>query len=108
MQKRKRYAWTWKVREECLEEYVRMHLNPWPEILAEHSVAGIRNYSIFQDGNRFFYCFECENVEKAFQYMDASKVCRDWNAITGRMVEAPFDFGSANPIEFLSEVFYLE
>lgn len=47
-------AWTWRVKEECLEEYVAMHLNPWPEILEEHSKAGISNYSIFQNGNQFF------------------------------------------------------
>lgn len=46
-------AWTWRVKEECLEEYVAMHLNPWPEILEEHSKAGISNYSIFQNGNQF-------------------------------------------------------
>lgn len=47
-------AWTWRVKEECLEEYVAMHLNPWPEVLEEHSKAGISNYSIFQNGNQFF------------------------------------------------------
>ncbi len=49
-----KYAWTWKVKPEVLDEYVQMHLNPWPEILEGHSRAGIRNYSIFQQGNQFF------------------------------------------------------
>lgn len=102
-----KFAWTWNVRPECLEEYVEMHLNPWPEILAEHSKAGIRNYSIFQNGEQFFYCFECDDVEKAFAYIDKSEACRRWNAITSKMVAGSFDFGRPDPIKPMREVFYL-
>ena len=38
-----KYAWTWKIKTIFLDEYVRMHLEPWPEIMQEHSNAGIRN-----------------------------------------------------------------
>lgn len=108
MQKRKKYAWTWKIKKEYLEEYVRMHLEPWPEILEEHRKAGIRNYSIFQDGERFFYCFECDDVDRAFDYIAKSEVCQKWNAITSKMVEGSFDFNEDEPVKFMREVFYLE
>ena len=108
MKKNNKYAWTWKVKEECIEEYVTMHLNPWPEIMKEHSAAGICNYSIFQNGNQFFYCFECDDVKTAFEYLDNSEACKRWNAITSRMVEESFDFGNSSLIEFLREVFYLK
>ena len=103
-----KFAWTWKVRPECLDEYVKMHLAPWPEIMEEHSKAGIRNYSIFQDGNQFFYCFECDDTERAFASIDKSEACQRWNAITSKMVEGSFDFGKPNPIVPLREVFYLK
>ncbi len=108
MNKSNKYAWVWTVKPEKLDEYVEMHLNPWPEVLEEHSRAGIRNYSIFQNGNQFFYCFECDDVDKAFKYLDESEACQRWNAITSKMVEGSFDFGEAEPITFLREVFYLE
>lgn len=103
-----KYAWTWKVKPEVLDEYVQMHLAPWPEIMEEHSKAGIRNYSIFQNGNQFFYCFECDDVTAAFDYIDKSEACQRWNAITSKMVEGSFDFAEAEPIRFLKEVFYLK
>lgn len=103
-----KFAWTWKIKEECLEEYVRMHLDPWPEIMSEHSRAGIRNYSIFQNGNQFFYCFECDDVEEAFRLIAESEVCNRWNAITSTMVEGSFDFKEAEPIKPMREVFYLK
>jgi L-rhamnose mutarotase len=103
-----KYAWTWKVKEECLDDYVKMHLEPWPEILEEHSRAGIRNYSIFQQGNQFFYCFECDDVPAAFDYIAKSEACNRWNAITSKMVQGSFDFNEPDPIQPMREVFFLK
>ena len=104
----KKYSWTWNVKPECVEEYVKMHKNPWPEIMKAHSEAGIRNYSIFQNGNQFFYVYECDDVKAANAYIDQNEDCQRWNAITSKMVEGGFDFGEAEPITFLDEVFYLK
>jgi L-rhamnose mutarotase len=108
MEKSSKYAWTWEIKEEYLDEYITMHLNPWREIMEEHSKAGIRNYSIFQNGNQFFYCFECDDVEAAFDYIAKSDACTRWNAITSKMVKGSFDFNVPNPIQPLREVFYLK
>ena len=103
-----KFAWTWRIKPEHLEEYVRMHLDPWPEIMDEHRRAGIRNYSIFQNGNRFFYCFECDDIQRAFEYLDTSEACRRWNAITSKMVEGSFDLAQDEPITPMREIFYLK
>lgn len=108
MIKSNKIAWTWTIKEDSLDEYVKMHLEPWDEIMVEHTKAGIYNYSIFQNGNQFFYCFECDDVEKAFSYIDQSDICQKWNAITSKMVEGSFDFADEEPIKPLREVFYLE
>jgi L-rhamnose mutarotase len=103
-----KFAWTWTVKEEDLDEYVKMHLNPWPEVLEEHRRAGIKNYSIFQNGNQFFYCFECDDVQAAFKYLDQSEACQRWNAITSKMVKGSFDFSKPEPIKPMKEIFYLK
>lgn len=108
MEKSNKFAWCWNIKEEFLDEYVRIHLDPWPEIMEEHTKAGIYNYSIFQNGNQFFYCFECDDVQAAFDYIDKSEVCQRWNAITSKMVEGSFDFGDAEPIKPMREVFFLK
>lgn len=108
MENSNKYAWTWIIKEEYLDEYVEMHLNAWPEVLEEHSKAGIKNYSIFQQGNQFFYCFECNDVDGAFAYMDKSETCNKWNAITSKMVEGSFDFSDGGTIKPMREVFYLK
>ena len=108
MEKSNKLAWTWNIKPEFLDEYVNMHQDPWLEILEEHSKAKIKNYSIFQNGNQFFYCFECDNVNEAFDYLNNSEVCKRWNAITSKMVEGSFDLGQSEPIKALKEIFYLK
>jgi len=108
MENSNKFAWTWTIKQEFLEEYVQMHLEPWADVLEEHSRAGIRNYSIFQNGTQFFYCFECDDVDAAFAYIDKSEACNRWNAITSKMVEGSFDFGEAEPIKPMREVFFLK
>ena len=105
---RKKYAWTWKVKEEFLDEYVKMHLMPWPEVLEAHHKAGYRNYSIFQNGNQFFYVFECDNLRYAHDFIAHNEACKKWNELTSQMVEGSFDFNQKNPIQYLPHVFYLK
>lgn len=103
-----KYAWTWTIKPECLDEYVKMHKEPWPDVMEEHKKAGISNYSIFQNGNQFFYEFECDDPAYAFAYMNDSEACKRWNAITSKMVEGSFDFSKDVPVDYLPEVFFLK
>jgi L-rhamnose mutarotase len=103
-----KFAWTWNIKEECVDEYVRMHANTWQDVLDAHSQAGIYNYSIFQNGNQFFYCFECDDVKAAFAKIDQSEACQRWNAITSKMVEGSFDFSEEDPIKPMKQIFYLK
>ena len=108
MEKSNKFAWTWTIKPVCLDEYVEMHLYAWPEVLEAHHKAGYRNYSIFQNGNQFFYCFECDDPAAAFAYVNNDPACRKWDAITSKMVEGSFDYSKPNPITPMREVFYLK
>ena len=108
MGQERRYAWSWTIKEECLHEYVEMHLNPWSEIMTEHSKAGIHDYSISGKATSSSIVFKCADVDSAFNYLADSDVRQRWNAITTKMVEESFDLGEEHPIEFLPEVFRLE
>lgn len=102
------YAWTWTIKRECLDEYVEMHMNAWPDLLEAHTKAGFRNYSIFQNDNQFFYCFETDDFEKAMAGLAKEPVCERWNAITTKMIEGGLDFESKDPVPLMKQVFYLK
>ena len=104
---RSRYAWVWRIRPESLDEYIRMHREPWPEILEAHRRAGIRDYSIFCQGNLCFYVYDCDDPAAANAYLAADPDCQRWNAITSGMVEGSFDLGRTDAIDYMDEIFYL-
>ncbi len=68
----------------------------------------LKTIRFFKMVTSFFYVFECDDVEKAFAYIDQSEPCQRWNAITSKMVKGSFDFGEAEPITPMREVFYLK
>ncbi len=102
------YAWKWKIKPEYVDEYVEMHINAWPDLLKAHSQAGFRNYSIFQNGNEFFYYFETDDFEKAMAGLDRDPVCQRWNTITTKMIDTPVNFGGDAPLPLMRQVFYLK
>ncbi len=104
----KSYAWTWTIKPECLDDYVKLHKNPWPEMIGELRASGLHIMDIFQFGNRFFYYAQSEDMDAAFEYQSKSEVCKRWNAITSAMVEGSFDFSEEEPVAYLDRSFTLD
>jgi L-rhamnose mutarotase len=110
--KRKKFCWVWNIKPECIDEYCKMHGDPWPSIMKAHHAAGFRNYSIFRNGTQFIYEFElAPGVEPkdAFAYTDNDEACKKWNAITTTMIDRDNMNGKVGgSVDLIPEVFYLE
>lgn len=106
----KKYCWVWNIKPECVEEYVKLHKNPWPEIMKAHSEAGFKDYSIFRNGNQFIYTFDCDgDPEKAFAEVVKDPDTKRWNAITGPMLDVDLKGGDVDSgVVYLEEVFRLD
>ena len=75
-----RYAWKARVREGCMEEYIRRHNAIWPELVAVLREAGIRNYTIWNVGHELFGYYECEKgADFAAATQAKSPVVDRWN-----------------------------
>ena len=79
-----RYGWVIKVKPEKLEEYKRLHANPWPEIDSMLKVCNIQNYSIYyRDGLLFSYLeYTGEDFENDMEKMAADSMTNVWWALT--------------------------
>ncbi|MEV7610072.1 L-rhamnose mutarotase [Microbacterium sp. NPDC089320] len=103
-----RVAFQLQVRPELLDEYLARHSPVWPEMLAEISAAGRRNYSLFlAEGGTLIGYYETDDDAAAQAYLAASPVAARWEAEMGRFF---VDLGgrpdqAATP---LTEVFHLE
>ena len=93
-----------RVRQDKIEEYVEAHANVWPEMLEALRGAGIRNYSIFRDGNVMFGCFEADDLEAAAAYLSAQPVNARWQDAMAELLEERVPDGGPPTLE---EVFHL-
>ena len=69
-----RFAWKGRIKPGMQAEYKRRHDEIWPEMVELLKAAGIRNYTIWSDGDVLFGYYECVNgspiVDKWNVYMD--------------------------------------
>jgi L-rhamnose mutarotase len=78
------------VRPERIEDYERLHAEPWPEVLAQIHRSNIRNYTIFRHGTELFAYFEYVGDDFAADMaaMAADETTQRWWAQTDPMQEA--------------------
>jgi L-rhamnose mutarotase len=103
-----RFAFRLLVKPDQLDEYKRLHLEVWPELLADLKAAGARNYSIFSDGPELFGYLECDSVEAFGAAMAASDANRRWQLFMADYLATPIDPDGSVPLRQLEEVFRLD
>ncbi len=103
-----RYAWKAKVKDGCLDEYIRRHDAIWPELKQLLKDAGICNYTIWQCGSDLFGYYECEKgVEFAAKTQADSPIVDRWNEYMKDVMVMEMDpVTGAQPM--LRQVFILE
>jgi L-rhamnose mutarotase len=105
-----RHGWVIKVKPEKLEEYKKLHANPWPGINKMIMDCNIRNYSIYyRDGYLFSYLeYTGEDWDADMKKMAADSLTNEWWKLTDPCQE-PIE--SAKEGEWwvnMEEVYHLE
>ena len=106
----KRFGQTIRLKPEGAEEYIRLHAETWPGVLAKIKECNISNYSIFRKDNTLFAYFEYtgSNFSADMDLMATdSETQRWWNTVKPLM--EPIE--SREPGEFwadMTEIFHLD
>jgi len=82
-----RSAFVLRVRPDKIDEYVATHRDVWPDMLRALKESGIRNYSIFRDGNQVFGYFESDDPAAAADYLGRQEVCGRWQDAMAELLE---------------------
>ena len=103
-----RYAWRARVHDGMIDEYIRRHDEIWPEMKAVLSEAGIKNYTIWLQGNELFGYYECaKGIRFAGKVQAESEVVAKWNEYMKDVMYMSLDeHTGAQPL--LQQVFYLK
>lgn len=72
-------VWKARVLPGMLAEYRRRHDEIWPEMAAALQESGIRNYTIWNNGDELIGYYECPDLEAAERYKAASPVMQRWS-----------------------------
>ena len=94
-----RSAFVLHVKPEKIDEYVSAHAAVWPDMLQALRDSGIRNYSIFRDGNRVFGYFEADDLEAAGAYLAQQDVVTRWQDAMADLLEQRVADEGAPPLE---------
>jgi L-rhamnose mutarotase len=82
-----RTAFVLRVRPDKIEEYVEAHRAVWPEMLDALRGAGIRNYTIFRNGNEVFGYFEADDLDAAGEHLARQEVVTRWQDRMAALLE---------------------
>jgi L-rhamnose mutarotase len=96
------------VKSGLLEEYKRLHIEVWPELLRDLKNAGARNYSIFSDNLELFGYLECDDPDAFNAAMAKSDANRRWQLFMSDYLATPIDPDAASPLRVMEEVFRLD
>ena len=102
-----RVAFRLRIQPGKRDEYIAQHTSVWPELLADLTAAGYRNYSIFNDGDDLFGYFECDDYDASNTAMARSDANRKWQAFMSNYLESSPD-PDAGPATLMTEVFRLD
>lgn len=87
-----RFAWKGRIKPGMQAEYKRRHDEIWPEMLALLKSAGIRNYTIWSDGDVLFGYYECEHgIAFAEKTQADSPIVDKWNEYMADVLELEMD-----------------
>ena len=103
-----RVAFRLRVKPDKLDEYVRLHGEVWPELLADLRAAGYRNYSIFADEAELFGYFECDDLGVSQAAMAGSDANHRWQAWMTDYLDTPVDPQGNESMHLLKQVFLME
>jgi L-rhamnose mutarotase len=98
------------VRPDRIDEYERLHAEPWPGVLDQIRRSNIRNYTIFRDGTDLFAYFEYvgDDFEADMTSMAADPETRRWWAQTDAMQEPRPDRDPGAWWKTMREVFHTD
>jgi len=102
-----RVAFRMRVKPGQLDEYIAHHAAVWPELLADMTSAGFRNYSIFNDGLELFAFLECDDWEGANARLASSDANRRWQEFMANYLESAVD-PDTGPTRLMPEIFRMD
>jgi L-rhamnose mutarotase len=106
----RRFGQRIRLRAGAIDDYERLHAEPWPGVLARIRRSNIRNYTIFRDGTELFATFEYVGDDFAADMaaMAADPETQRWWALTDALQEPLPDREPGAWWKTMAEIFHTD
>ncbi len=81
-----RYGIFFKLKPGKADGYEKAHSEIWPEMREILDAAGMRNYSIWREGDMLFAYYEVKDRERMNKILSSSKVYKEWRLLMEEFV----------------------
>ena len=102
-----RIAFQLRIRAGHEADYDESHRRVWPELLAELSANGVREYSIFRRGQELFLYMRVPDFNLFLDRMASSEVNRRWQEFMAPLFESVPSLAPGERVASMQEVFYM-
>lgn len=94
-----------KLKEDKVDDYIRLHDEIWDEVVELGHQAGLRNFTIYKHGVYLFSTYEYvgDNFEEDMKWKNSHEVIHRWQEETGKCTDFVID--DIKTIE-LEEIFF--
>jgi L-rhamnose mutarotase len=106
----RRFGQRIRVRPEAIDEYERLHAEPWPGVLEQINRSNIRDYTIWRDGEDLFASFDYVGDDFAADMaaMAADPETQRWWTLTDAMQDPLPDREPGTWWKTMREVFHTD
>ena len=97
-----------RLRPECVQEYLDMHENTWPELVQAIRGSGFLEEYIYIVGTLVIVIMKCEDFRQSCERLLAAQVFQKWTTrVRAMLVPDEALFGTADPLVDLHPVWKL-
>lgn len=97
-----------KLKPGMKQKYIKLHANPWPEVTEAIHSCGLRNFSIYLDGNTLFSYFEYVGSDYQTDMERLDILTKEWLQETDRCQQPVRGAVKGRLWNQMEEIFYQE
>lgn len=83
-----RYCFVIELKEDCIDQYVDIHRNVWPEMLKAIKNAGAQEEILYIYKNFSIIFFICEDLDELYRELGNEDIVKKWDATVGPWIES--------------------
>ena len=107
MPESKIYCFINVLKEECIDDYIEIDKNAWPEIMKAQKDIGVEEAYIWIYGNMAIIVYKCDDINRIYSELGKLEVLKNWNKAVAPFIDKSPSLSFSGSMDTLEKVFDL-